>query len=342
MKFLVSAFGNRYAGMLITNLESIERSNPAAGIEVYYQDLPDGFLESASRAYPRVRFVETNFDFSNDPIQRISSKTLTWEYACRQQRSGDLLAFVDVDTIVVKDISAFLCSDDIDLVFTWKDETFQLNSGVLLAAAGNACRNFLQEWLRRTREVLQTPHLYAQANSSDLPYGGGDQMALHQILNYRLGEPRYEVPIGATVVRFRAEPCAVLNETNSGPIRATTHIIHYKGGWQHILLDGKPFSRHRPRLACGEMYQLYLATFQAALGRLNSAGRRVWTPGELGIAVPRYTHVKPGLLREILYAAVVARHWPRAVVNWTRGKASLTIRWLARNRGRVAPKSECP
>jgi hypothetical protein len=38
------------------------------------------------------------------------------------------------------------------------------------------------------------------------------------------------------------EQCARLNEINSGPLREQTHVVHYKGGWQRILLDGRPFS----------------------------------------------------------------------------------------------------
>jgi len=325
MRFLVSAFGSRYTGMLITNLESIARSNPAAVTEVYWQDLPDGFPEAVARAYPGVRFVETRFDFSRDRIQRISSKTLIWELACSRQPAGELLAFVDVDTIVLRDLAGFLSDPAVDVVFTWKDEHFQLNSGVLLARAGEGTRRFFGEWLRRTQEILRTPALYAQANSRDFPYGGGDQMALYQMLDYRPGQSRYAVSIGGHTVHCRGEPCATLNETNSVPVTARTHVIHYKGGWQPILLDGKPFSRHRPRAACREMYALYLETFHAALARLN-AGGRAWTPAELSIAVPAHAQAGGGFRQELLYAALVARHWPGDMVRWARGKASLALR----------------
>lgn len=331
MKFLVSAFGSRYTGMLVTNLESIERNCPASTTEVYFQDLPDGFLDCVSRAYPRVRFVETHFDFSKNLIQRISSKTLVWDLACRQQPDGELLAFVDVDTIVLKDVSAFLADPGVDVVFTWKDEHFQLNSGVMLARAGQGTRNFFQEWLRQTQEILRTPALYAQANSRNFPYGGGDQMALYQIVGYRPGQHVYEVSVSGTSVGFRAVPCAFLNETNSAPIRPDTHVIHYKGGWQPILLDGKPFSSYRPREACREMYTLYLDTFQSGLARLNAVTGRTWTPEELSITIPDHARVGPGVRQELLYACLVARHWPGAMIRRVRGKASLALRGQQRS-----------
>ncbi len=274
--------------MLLAHLHSIARTHRDATIEVRHQDLPAAQLDALVRAHPRVRFLTTHFDFTRDRIQRISSKTLAWEQAALAQSDDEEACFLDVDTLVCRDLRPYFSDPECDVVFTYKDDGFVLNTGVLLCRLNAASRAFFQSWREATLAILRDAERFARANDPRLPFGAADQMALHEMLGYRAGETRYEVEIAGQRVRFRGEPCAVLNETRCAPITTHTHLLHFKGGWQPILLDGWRFTRNRPRAACAEMYLFYLATFSEALAHLNATLGTRWQPREFGIHLPRY------------------------------------------------------
>ena len=262
----------RHAGMLLAHLHSIVQTHPQARVAVYWQDILPPIIGAIRAAFPAVDFVETAYDFDANPLQRISSKVLCWARAA-EEHTGDLV-FADSDTLVRRDLSAFFAGGE-DVVFTTKTmERVPLNTGVFLARGGAATVAFFRAWRDATLHILQTPELFQQANDQTLPYGGTDQMALIQLLQFQPERTHYTIPIGGQEVRLRAEPCSQLNETNSRPLTGTgeeIHVIHYKAGWQSILLFGRPFSRYRPRAASLDMLVYFMETFFAALARVNEA-----------------------------------------------------------------------
>ncbi len=272
MRFIVANYGMRHAGMLLAHLHSIARTHPQAKVAVYWQDIAPPIIGAIRAAFPAVDFIETAYDFAAEPLQRISSKVLCWTRAA-EEHTGDLI-FADSDTLVRRDLSGFFAGGD-DVVFTTKPtERVPLNTGVLLAKGGAATVAFFHAWRDATLHILRTPELFSQANDQALPYGGADQMALIQLLQFQPQREHYTVSAGGQEVRLRAEPCARLNETNSRPLSGVgeeIHIIHYKAGWQSILLFGRPFSRYRPRVASWEMLVYFMETFFAALARANAA-----------------------------------------------------------------------
>ena len=315
MRFIVANYGTRHAGMLLAHLHSIAETHPQAQVAVYWQDIPAPLIGAIRAAFPAVDFIETDFDFDAHPLQRISSKVLCWARAA-EEHSGDLV-FADSDTLIRRDLSAFFAAGD-DLVFTTKPaERVPLNTGVLLARSGPATSAFFRAWREATLHILQTPELFQQANDQSLPYGGTDQMSLIQLLDYEAARTRYTLSLDGLEIRLRAEPCALLNETNSRPLSGsgdTICVVHYKAGWQSILLSGRPFSRFRPRVASWEMFVFFMETFAAALARLNAASSTQYTPHDLGIQWPWY-------YREGRF------FWP-GYVAW-RGKEAAKRAWLA-------------
>ena len=138
----------------------------------------------------------------------------------------------------------------------------------------------------------------------------------------------YAIQAGGEQVRLRGVPCAVLNETNSCPITERTHIVHYKGGWQPILLDGRRFTKHRRREACEEMYGVYLSTFRAGLERVRVATGIGWTADDFHIAVPRYVDSAGSLTRRILYIGHLVRDYVRTFQELAAGAARVAARRL--------------
>jgi hypothetical protein len=300
MRFVVANYGSRHAGMLLTHLFSVTRSNPDAGHSVYWQDMPPRILEALRIVAPNAQFVKTDFDFSADPLQRISSKVLSWQRAASEWDSEQELAFCDSDTLVRKTLTSFF-DNRTDVILTAKSQSIPLNSGVVLARGGVATSAFFRAWRAETERILQTPELFAQANDMSQPYGGTDQMALYQMIAYEAGRTDYTIACGEQSVRVRLEPCARLNETNSRPLADEIHVVHYKAGWQRILLDGRPFSRFRPRDASWEMMHLFLQTFSQALRQVNEATRERLSPADFGISWPWY--YRAGRFNPPAYAA---------------------------------------
>jgi hypothetical protein len=329
MRFLVATYGAKHIGMLLAHLHAIRRTHPQAQIEVYHQDLPARRLDALMQAHPEVVWNQTRFDFTNDRIQRISSKTLAWEYAIQRQADGETVCLLDVDTLVVRDVQPFFSDAECDVIFTYKTGGFVLNTGVLLCRINARTRAFFAEWRRQTIAILQDPERYRKANSPDLPYGAGDQMALHEMLGYREGTTAYEMQLGDEKVRLRGESCEYLNETRSCPITERTHIIHFKGGWQPILLEGRSFSKNRPKAGCWEMYLFYLDTFEQALAHVNSRTSDQSVAADWGVSIPSYVRENDGARRSLRYALFVTGNHLRSVVEfWIAG-----CRFLARKTG---------
>lgn len=326
MRFIVANYGTRHLGLLLAHLESVARSHPQAAHSVYWQDIPERFIAALRAAFPRAEWIRTEFDFAHDPIQRISSKVLCWARAAEDHASDDALVFCDSDTLVRRNVSGFFTAADADVIFTTKPENVPLNTGVMLARGGPAAIAFFRAWREATLTILRTPSEYAQANDSSCPYGGTDQMSLYQLLSYTREQDRYTLSLPSDSapsisVRLRAEPCARLNETNSRPLADDIHIVHYKAGWQSILLDGRPFSRFRPRDASWEMFAYFLETLSAALARVNAAAGEHFTARDFRIQHPWY------------YRAGKFNFWAYAA--W-RVRAALCRAWLLAT-GRLQP-----
>ncbi len=277
MRFIVANYGMRHAGMLLAHLQSIAQTHPQAQVAVYWQDIAPPIFGAIRATFPAVDFIETAFDFDADPLQRISSKVLCWARAA-EEHTGDLV-FADSDTLVRRDLTGFFAGEE-DVIFTTKPtERVPLNTGVLLARSGPAATAFFRAWRSATLHILRTPELFQQANDPAQPYGGTDQMSLMQLLQFSPERTRY-THSGASL---RAEPCAILNETNSRPLSQEICVVHYKAGWQSILLKGRPFSRFRPRAASWEMLVFFMETFCTALWRANAASGGNFTARDFGI-----------------------------------------------------------
>ncbi|MGB8166706.1 MAG: hypothetical protein WCF18_04395 [Chthoniobacteraceae bacterium] len=307
MRFIVASYGAKHVGMLLTHLHSIARSHPEAAAAVYWQDIPAPLIEALRAAFPRNDFRQTAFDFSKDFLLRISSKVHSWCRAAEEHAGERELCLADVDTLILRDVAPFLAKDAADVVFTHKPDRTALNTGVILAHGSSATTAFFHAWRDRTLAIIADPDLYRQANDYTLGYGAADQMALWQMLGYERSVASYTIECGGEKVRLRAEPCALLNETNSLPVTDDKHILHYKSGWQPILLQGRPFTRNRPRLASWPMFTLYLRRFREALDVLNAAAGTHFTARDFGIVVPSYFDVTTGGFDSARYAVWSAR-----------------------------------
>lgn len=284
-RFIISIFGEKHIGMLLSNLYSLLKNVPESQVSVFWQDISPKLKNDFKKAFTEIDFIDTAFDFSSDEIKRISSKTLMWHHAAEKFKNNSL-CFIDVDVLVIKDVSKFF-DNNFDILFTYKEDRFPLNTGVLFCK-GNVFEIFFKKWLEETLLILNNNFLISLAMSTKHPFGGADQMSFYKILNYSKKNDQYKIAIDNQKITFKGIPCDILNETTSTKIKKTAHIIHYKGGWQPILLEGKGFTRYRSKKKSWEMYLLYLKTHKKALEYFNKALNKNYKLGSFGIKIPFY------------------------------------------------------
>lgn len=257
--FVTTVFGEKYAAFLAPHLESIRSveascGRAASGV-VFYQDVPEREVAVLERAFPGFEFVQTEFERSTDIMHTIPRKMYAWREGAR--RFADrAVVFLDCDTLLVRPLDEYLEGDGWDLLFTWKDEIFPINTGVMSARNGEVADHVFSAMLPRIERMIASKVEMQQAVMSS---GAADQHALREIIgycNYDGVFTRGVTAHGTTRdVKFRGAPCRVLNETNCRGIDPDLRIIHYKTGWHPILLEGADYTKNRPESACRSMFR---------------------------------------------------------------------------------------
>jgi hypothetical protein len=283
--FATSAYGDAFAGLLLTNIYSIQKSHPAASVTVYWQDINKARIMEMQNAFPNIKFVNTSYYIPDDYKKRVAAKTLLCEQAIKESPQ-EHLCFLDCDMLVLRSIEKYF-SNDFDIAFTVKPERAPINTGLVLVKCSKVTEHFFKQWRIKALEIVDTPHLSALTSSRDHPYGGPGQMALHLLIKFDLQTTCYSVECGQHIVKLISYPCAELNETNSVPITKEHHALHYKAGWQPILVHGNDFTTYRTKDESWEMYVFYLKTFREAITHLKKTNTKT-SYKDFPIKIPFY------------------------------------------------------
>jgi len=253
MKFIVVIYGDKYLPLLWVNLSSIEKAHPNDSVTVLYEDIKEHEVTILRDRFLTYEFIKgyNIIDFK-DPLKRIPLKLRYWFKAC-QLYPGERLCFLDCDTLVYSNIKDFL-KEDFDVLYTWKENSFPLNTGVVVVKNNRKAGLFMEHWLECTESIIKDPYELKVAIQRN---GAADQHALFKILNSVSYDNCLDRNIKDEMIRFKGVNTRYLNETSSGPITNDTHIIHYKAGWHPIILDEAPFTENRPRDACKDMLSLW-------------------------------------------------------------------------------------
>lgn len=250
--FITTIYGPTYAPFLGPHLHSIARTYPGARGMVLWQDLPEVEVALLKAAFPAWQFLKTDCPVHGDTNQRIPRKLHAWRMAC-SLFPDEPLCFVDCDTLLVRPLDD-LFTGGWDIAYTWKDELFPINTGVMLARDGRAAAALFGEMVPRVERIISDQARLAQAVGSS---GAADQHALREIVGFCNYDGQVTKTVGGRELSFRGIPCRHLNETNCRPITEDLRLIHYKTGWHPILWEGKPFTANRPESRCREMFQFW-------------------------------------------------------------------------------------
>ncbi len=299
MRFITTAYGNDYIGFLLTCIFSITKSNPDANVSVFWTDIDQRYIKLLSQVFPHVEFARNEVNIPQDFIKRISSKTMLWSKAIGLY-PNEQICLLDSDTLVLKDITHFY-KKNFDIAFTVKNERIPLNTGVMLVKNSNRAIKFFREWQIQTNSILNNPEEYAKANNTDdYPYGGTDQMSFYNLVQYTKEKSNFLANIDLESVQLVALPCAQLNETRSTAVTSEKHILHYKGGWRPILLEGTNFTLNRPKEKSLEMYKLFLKTLSDAIKTVQTIDPKK-SVKDFNIRVPYYLNIETGRENKLKY-----------------------------------------
>lgn len=264
--FVTTVYGSDYLPFLAPHLYSVSQCHPGATKLVLWQDLPPHEIDLLSRAFPDSRFLQIEEDTDGDLNQKIARKLHCWHLACHLY-PDDPLCFIDCDTLLVKPIGRFL-TPDFDVLFTWKNEVFPINTGVVLVRNGRTADPVFDEWATLTESIVTNSLALSKALAVS---GAADQHALREIIGFVNYDGVFTRTVLDRAVVFKGVPCRLLNETNCVPLTDETYIIHYKAGWHPIILHREEFSEHRPEDKCREMYNLWLKISAEANGMVGRA-----------------------------------------------------------------------
>ena len=222
--YIACDFGTTYAPMLGVWLQSIADVHPCRKVVLLHYDTPTSVLRMACN-YPNV--VPKAVERHAYPVGMAAAlkPLILAEYLASPTLDGPTLV-VDCDMLVRHD-SFDLFREDDGILFTTRNGVSPINRGII---------------------AIHNPLDPGVARSESHPYGHVDQMAFSETIGYERSTTEF-IPQDCGSLKARAVDGYILNETRSVPIAPESRILHYKGGWHPILLDGHTFTRNRPMRA---------------------------------------------------------------------------------------------
>ena len=260
--YIVCYFGAKYAPMLGVLLQSIADVQPCRKVVLLHYDTPADVLRMACN-YPNVIARPVERQAYPAAMAAALKPLIHAAYRASPTLVGPALV-VDCDMLVRRDPFGLFRADD-DILFTTRHGVWPINGGIIGIRDPHdpAVSCFFRRWADRIVEIARDPTLAAVARSDKHPYGHVDQMAFAQTICYDRGKSEFVLSVCGGLMA-RAVDGYILNETRSIPIKPESRILHYKGGWHPILLDGHTFTRYRPMREGWEMFKLYCDTHARA------------------------------------------------------------------------------
>ena len=253
--YIVCYFGAKYAPMLGVLLQSVADVQPCRKVVLLHYDTPADVLRMACN-YPNVIARPVERQGYPAAMAAALKPLILADYLASPTLNGPTLV-VDCDMLVRRD-SFDLFREDDGILFTTRDGVWPINGGIIgiRNPLDPGVARFFHRWANRIVAIARDPALMAVARSESHPYGHVDQMAFSETIGYERSTTEF-IPQDCGGLKARAIDGYILNETRSVPIAPETRILHYKGGWHPILLDGHTFTRNRPMRAGWEMFTLY-------------------------------------------------------------------------------------
>jgi len=269
LHFFTTVTTNRYLGFLRPHLGSVLKHHPDASVTVYFHQIDSARLAGLRLSFPTVSFIQQPIKDIENKERTISGRLRWYADAATCLPNNEPMVLIDCDTLVLKSLYHFF-DKHFDFGYTWKEDDYIINGGVMLARSSRHFVNMIQHWCHQIEQIFRNPKELSLARARG---GAPDQYALMKLLYPQTApaphqtitvEERAELYDGTRTIKLNGESllvqgfnCTYLNETHCVPITEHTHVIHYKSGWHKILLDGSTFTHHRPENSCREMFDYW-------------------------------------------------------------------------------------
>ncbi len=229
-------------------------------IAVLYHSVAESDINEIRNKIPNIVLREYKFDKT---IQAKASRKLNLWLELLLDSDIKHQIFLDSDMLLLRKVDRFF-DDTFDIGYTYKTDPEEvlkkpLNTGTLLINYGEEkqrkkIRSFLKYWRDKINKIMDSKNF----DGATKGWGATDQRVLGETLGTR-DINKYKSIIIRKDLRFKGFPCKMLNNILSpSPDNPDTCVIHYKGSWRKILIDGSWERSIRPNTDNDkELYNLW-------------------------------------------------------------------------------------
>lgn len=242
MHFFTTVYDHKYIPMLIAFLHSIHKTEKDYSGTVIYQNLIANELQNIKNAYPKIKFFKSKYSISNytTSIERIPLKLKFWceFFELQTTPNNQIICLCDCDTLILKPIENTLQDKNFDLIFTWKEHKFPINTGVIIVKNSTKIFEFFKLWLNNIEKIIPNKKEVLRTASK---FGAIDQFVLLDLMEPSTFESKFIRPYSFGDLTFFPQPCSIYNEVFAiDPLNCKTVIVHYKTSWHPLLLQQNP------------------------------------------------------------------------------------------------------
>lgn len=270
MTLITFCSDDNYLYLLRPFLQSVvERvSNPKVCVIYYEYSLNNLFF--LKKAYPFITFIKVDSK-STDPTYINSARLNHYLDVVQTLEKDTEVVLIDCDTIVLKDFSKVF-ENDFDVAFTYKEDKFPINFGVILGRNNSSFKEIVRYICKTIDYTFSDKELLSEATRLS---GAADQHSINSLVHKPNIPPEYEefskkerdntfgkrynVEENGISIKIDFLPGEIFNETECKPISRDLNVIHYKSGWHPILKEiHKPkYTKYRSESECKEMFKCW-------------------------------------------------------------------------------------
>lgn len=266
LRFNIAIFNPQNRHIYISQLKVLLQSiwdvyDDSVEIAVLHHSVAKSDINEIRNKIPNIVLREYKFD---KIIQARASRKLNLWLELLLDSDIKHQIFLDSDMLLLRKVNRFF-DDTFDIGYTHKTDSEEvlkkpLNAGVILINYGDEkqkkkIRSFLKYWRDKINKIMDSKNF----DGATKGWGATDQRVLGETLGTR-DINKYKSIIIRKGLRFKGFPCKMLNNILSpSPDNPDTYIIHYKGSWRKILIDGSWERSIRPNTNNDkELYNLWM------------------------------------------------------------------------------------
>lgn len=270
IRFNIALYNYQNRQIYIYQLEVLIQSiwdvyKEEAEIAVLYNRVYEKDINEIKIKFPNIILNEYKIKFSEPSKDNFfntwaTRKLILW-YELLQSSNRKHQVFMDADTFLIKKIDKFF-DNTFDIGYTHKTDKEEvlkkpINTAVVLINNSQKVSNYMRYWRDKALKLLR----------SKKPYGAGWGATDQQVLGETLGTRDFNKMksiIKKKGIRFKGFPCKMLNNILHPSLEdQNLYIIHFKGSWRDILLEGTwEKTKLRKKDSNGiKLYNLWKKTF---------------------------------------------------------------------------------